>query len=315
MGLWGGLPSGAFFPEASSRLSPSSSSSSPPPPRGAWNWVWGGFSSQSRLLRLLRRQARARLHSERAFSEAAALLCAGLLACWPAVGLGRGQRRASRKEPHREGPGGPGRLQVAPWGPRPGEGSPGTGRQGEGQENQAGALGTRQLPEATQPHAEALRPQRGLSPPYGLLQHSGGSRRSRDTGDLGESSFRVAGPGVLAVPDPQAVLHFLLCPPVDGGSPSVPPPPSPAAVQAWKGGEGTPSGQRPKRGEVASFALTHCAPPHSPFRGCRAPAAVGPGLGCTPRWGQPHRRLRGCVPPSPRPEAPDVGLALDGGLS
>lgn len=118
-----------------------------------------------------------------------------------------------------------------------------------------------------QPQAGALRPQRGLSP----TPNSQGSRSPRDTGDLRESPFCGAGPGVLATPNPQAVLHprALLCPPVGVGSPSVPPPPSAAAVHAWKGGEGTPSGQHPKlrRGLPAR---THSAHPG---------AALPPSLG------------------------------------
>lgn len=95
VGLWGGSRVGHSF------LKPHPGSAPPPPPPlplpagpGAG---FGAGSAPRAVFCVLRgssspRQARARLHSERAFSEAPALLCAGLLACWPAVGRAGGGR-------------------------------------------------------------------------------------------------------------------------------------------------------------------------------------------------------------------------------
>lgn len=207
-------------------LKPHPGSAPPPPPPlplpagpGAG---FGAGSAPRAVFCVLRgssspRQARARLHSERAFSEAPALLCAGLLAC-----CGTGRRRAPLKEPHGGGPGGPGQLQVAPRGPRPRGGKPRNGAAGRGPGEPGRHPGDQAAPRShTAPRRSPETPERAvtsLRPPAALrrLQASQGHR------DLGESSFRMAGPGVLAVPDPQAVFNFLLCPPVDGGPPLCP---------------------------------------------------------------------------------------------
>lgn len=239
------------------------------------------------------------------------------LACCTRGRDGGGRRR--RSPPRRGGPGGgPGHLQVAPR-------AQARGREVQEQGCRAKArrggrtrwhLRGRQPPEATPPQAGALAPQRGLSPRKGLLQDPRGCSGPRDTpGTLGSSDGPLlwGGPSGSSSPRPLSSPHLqvLLCPPVGGSPSSIPPRPSPAAVQAGRAGR-----ERPSAASQAPTALTqaaHAPPPRSLLPWVLSWGGEGPALGGT-RWVglSSHRKRHSHVPPSPGPGTPGEGLAWDG---